>query len=159
MTEAAPSATNHGGSETPPPFQTTGEKGLSPADFAGIDDLVESCWAAVKDGLIQMGYGPREAKIHLTLHEALVNAWKHGNHGLPDLPITFRWRFADDVTFEVLDAGRGFSCHTQTDPFTPDRLTAESGRGLFIIRICADSVRWQKNGSHIIITFTHPPKT
>jgi len=157
MTPATPPATNRGGGETPSPFPTSGKKGLSPADFTGIDELVESCWRAVKDALTPLGFGPREAKIHLALHEALVNAWKHGNHGRPDLPITFRWRCAEEVTFEVLDAGQGFSFHTQTDPFTPDRLTAENGRGLFIIRICADRVCWQKNGSHIIMTFNHPP--
>ena len=140
-------------------LQVTGEKRLYPADFAGIDDLAEVCWVAVKDNLIQRGYGPREAKIHLALHEALVNAWKHGNHKRLDLPITFRWRFAKEVTFEVLDAGQGFACHTQTDPFTPDRLAAEDGRGLSIIMICADSVSWKSNGCHITITFTPHERT
>lgn len=158
MTAAARQAENRGGAggASPSSFQGTGEKGLAPADFAGIDELVETCWGAVEDGLLQLGYGPKEAKIHLALHEALINAWKHGNGQRPELPIIFRWRFAEDFTVEILDAGPGFACQTQTDPFTPDRLTEENGRGLFIIRFCADSVRWQKNGSQIIITFAHP---
>lgn len=158
MTAAERRAENRGGTggALPSPFQSTGEKGLAPADFAGIDELVETCWAAVEEGLHQLGYGPGEAKIHLALHEALINAWQHGNGRQPDLPIIFRWRFAEDFTVEIQDAGPGFACQAQTDPFTPARLTAEKGRGLFIIRFCADSVRWQKNGSRIIITFAHP---
>lgn len=158
MTAAARRAENRGRAEGafPSPFQGPGEKRLTPADFAGIDELVETCWSAVKESLLQLGYGPGEAKIHLALHEALVNAWKHGNGRQPELPIIFRWRFAEDFTVEIQDAGPGFACQTQTDPFTQDRLIEENGRGLFIIRFCAASVRWQKNGSRIIITFAHP---
>lgn len=158
MTAAARHTANDGraGMIFPSPFQSNGEKCLTPADFAGIDELVETCWSAVKEGLLQLGYGPGEAKIHLALHEALVNAWKHGNGRRPELPIIFRWRFAEDFTIEIQDAGPGFACEPQTGPSSPDRLTAENGRGLFIIRFCADSVRWQKNGSQVIITFSHP---
>jgi len=158
MTAAARHAANDGraGMIFPASFENNGKKCLTPADFAGIDDLVEACWSAVKDGLLQLGYGPREAKIHLAMHEALINAWQHGNGRRPELPIIFIWRFAEDFTVEILDAGPGFACQTQTDPFTPGRLTAENGRGLFIIRTCADNMHWQKNGSHVIITFNHP---
>ena len=158
MSTAARQATNHegGGALLPPSLQTSGEKSLFPADFAGIDDLVEACWAAVKDGLNLRGYSSRQEKIHLALHETLVNAWQHGNHRRPDLPIIFRWRFADDLIFEVLDAGQGFSCQTRAEPFTLDRLTSENGRGLAIIRFCSDNVCWERDGSHVIITFAHP---
>lgn len=154
MTAAARHGVNCGGALVLSPSfqtQTAGEKKLFPADFAGIDELVDSCWAAVKDGLIHPGYGPREETIHLALREALVNAWQHGNCRRPDLPIIFRWRFADDLTFEIMDAGQGFTC--QIAPLTPDRLPAENGRGLAIIRFCADNICWEKDGSHAIITF------
>jgi len=137
----------------PASFRNNGEKCLTPADFAVIDDLVEACWSAVKDGLLQLGYGHREAKIHLALHEALVNAWKHGNHRRPELPITFRWRFAENFSFEVQDMGQGFSQQILSEPFTPGRLTAENGRGIHIIRICADTVCWKKGGRMIMVTF------
>ncbi|MFA7382564.1 MAG: ATP-binding protein [Desulfurivibrionaceae bacterium] len=158
MTAAARHTANAGRDGVPPPpsFQSHGEKCLTPADFAGIDALIETCWDMVKEGLSQLGYGHNETKIHLALHEALVNAWKHGNCRRPDLPITFRWRFADDFTIEILDAGPGFACQTQADPFTKDRLIEENGRGLAIIRFCADKVSWQKNGSQVIISFGLP---
>ncbi|OGQ85233.1 MAG: hypothetical protein A2512_12325 [Deltaproteobacteria bacterium RIFOXYD12_FULL_56_24] len=158
MTAAARRTANSGraGVKSPSSFQSHGEKCLTPADFAGIDELIEACWGMVKEGLSQLGYGPRETKIHLALHEALVNAWKHGHCKRPDLPITFRWRFDDDFTIEIMDAGPGFACQAPTDPFTQDRLIEEHGRGLAIIRFCADKVSWQKNGGQVIITFNHP---
>lgn len=158
MTPAMPHDQKRGksGASPPPPLQSSGEKILLPADYAGIDALIESCWAAVKSELTRQGYGAKKTKIHLSLHEALVNAWKHGNHQRPDLPVTFRWRFAEDFNFEVLDTGKGFPHRNRNKPFTPDRLTAESGRGLFIIKICSDKVCWEKDGRQIIVTFAHP---
>jgi len=158
MTKAAPHDHRRGKSGAPPPspLQSSGEKILFLADYAGIDGLISACWTAVKSELAKQGYGAKKTKIRLSLHEALVNAWKHGNHQKPDLPVTFRWRFAGDFTFEVLDTGQGFSRQTMAMPLTHDRLTAESGRGLFIIRICSDRVCWEKDGSLIIVTFAHP---
>lgn len=130
-----------------------GEKVLLPADYYGIDSLIEACWTEVGEELTRQDYGRRTTKIRIALHEALVNAWKHGNHRRPDLPITFRWRFAENFSFEVQDMGQGFSQQILSEPFTPERLIAENGRGIHIIRICADTVCWKKGGRLIIVAF------
>ncbi|MFH1020801.1 MAG: ATP-binding protein [Pseudomonadota bacterium] len=156
MTNFDPQSASGAEGLSPARFAASEEMVLFPADFPGIDELIEFFWRAAESGLSCWGYDSKKMNIHLSLHEAVVNAWKHGNQQRPDLAITLRWRFASAVTFEILDAGQGFSRQTQSEPFTPGRIAAESGRGLFIIRFCADRVRWQKNGSHIILTFAHP---
>lgn len=134
----------------------SGEQVLYPERFHDIDEMVESCWDQVRRDLAQRGYGAEEVKIHMALAEALINAWKHGNLGRSELPIIFRWNLNGSFTFEVRDAGKGFNFKALPDPTAGERLTAENGRGLFIIKAFARSVGWRDQGRHLIVTFAQP---
>ncbi|MDZ7641770.1 MAG: ATP-binding protein [Desulfurivibrio sp.] len=134
----------------------TGERTLYPGDFGDIDELVDGCWQLIKDEIEQRGFGPVEIKIHMALAEALINAWKHGNQRRDDLPIVFRWSFNDLFTFEVTDAGNGFDSSQLPDPTRGEQLTAENGRGIFIIKTFAHSLQWREQGRRLRVSFRQP---
>jgi|GEM_PF-350052 len=140
----------------PDPSSAGGEEVLIPSTFTDIDHLISTCWEAMETDLRREGYETVSGKVHLALHEALINAWRHGNSQRPDLPIILRWHWRENFTFEVIDAGRGFSTAGLADPCAPERLTEESGRGLAIIRFCSDALRWENGGSHAIVSFNRP---
>ncbi len=88
-------------------------------------------------------------KIQLGLHEALVNAVKHGNSEDPSknlrvrrilTPNWFVWQIQDEGD-GVPSAGR-FTC-------LPTDLEANSGRGFFLIHNCFDDVRWSRRGNRL----------
>lgn len=133
-----------------------GERRFYPRDFRDIDELVETCWDLVRYEVGRRGYAPDEVKIHMALAEAVLNAWKHGNRRRADLPITFAWNFTNGFTIEVKDAGTGFNFHDLPDPTHGEQLTAEGGRGIFIIKAFAHSMGWRDHGRHLVITFARP---
>ena len=91
----------------------------------------------------------QQSQLQLGLHEALVNAVRHGN-GCDPLKclrvrriITPRW-----VIWQVQDEGPGLSCQARSYGL-PDLVEAVSGRGLFLIHHCIDDVRWSQRGNRL----------
>ncbi len=91
--------------------------------------------------------------IWAALEESIMNAWKHGHGCDAEKPIEIRWRFGNDLHLEVIDQGSGFDYHDTTNPLTQENLLKESGRGLYMIRLYADTVTWGHGGRHITMSF------
>ncbi|MDX1945799.1 MAG: ATP-binding protein, partial [Pirellulaceae bacterium] len=51
--------------------------------------------------------------------------------------------------YVVRDDGPGFDPHVQRDPTTAEHLEIPSGRGLFLIRMFMDEVRYNERGNEI----------
>ena len=132
------------------------EFSLVPGDFPDIDGLTSACWDRIAPDLEHHGYAPLKIKIRSALNESLLNAWKHGHRKNNALPLTVRFRFGNDFTFEVIDQGPGFDFRHLPDPTAPENLLAESGRGLFMIRRVAQHVKWKSGGRHLQVTFQAP---
>lgn len=89
------------------------------------------------------------AELQLGLHEALVNAVRHGNRCDPGKCLrirrieTPRW-----LIWQVQDEGPGLppDCRCSRLPEQPEAL---SGRGLFLIHHCFDDVRWSPRGNRL----------
>jgi len=94
-----------------------------------------------------------EYKLRLTLEESLINAWRHGNKCDPSKTITIRRRYGNDAIIEVTDEGQGFVFADVNDPCSFENRTKSSGRGLFVIHLVSDDVRWENGGRTIIICF------
>lgn len=94
-----------------------------------------------------------EYKLRLALEESLINAWKHGNKCDPSKKITIRRRYGNDAIIEVTDEGQGFAFADVNDPCSFENRTKSSGRGLFVIQLVSDNVRWENGGRTIIICF------
>ncbi len=128
-----------------------------PANYDSIDELINAFMAELRPQLAGRGYEHREFQIQIAISEAILNAWKHGHKKERAAPITVRWRFGNDLTVEVHDRGQGFDPHTLPDPTSRRNITAENGRGIFIIRECAQHVFWQNGGRQVQMIFNQLP--
>jgi len=93
----------------------------------------------------------REAteRIHLGLHEALVNAALHGNCGDPTKYLRVRRILTPNwLVWQIQDEGDGIPLNERRASL-PSRLDANNGRGLFLIHHCFDDVRWSRKGNRL----------
>lgn len=96
-----------------------------------------------------VGTGAALADLQLGLHEALVNAVRHGNGCDPAKCLrvrrilTPRW-----LVWQVQDEGPGLP-GPQRRATLPSQLEARSGRGLYLIHHCFDDVRWSSRGNRL----------
>jgi serine/threonine-protein kinase RsbW len=111
-----------------------------PTDVRLIGDIVQ----IVSRRLREFDYPPGVCSLNVpvALTEALSNAMLRGN--AEDPAKTVHVRVALDrnrVVLEVTDEGGGFDLELCTgDPTTPENVTREDGRGLFLMRRLMDRV-------------------
>ena len=93
----------------------------------------------------------RYEMIQLGLHEALINAVKHGNLNDQSKKLRVRRVITDNwIIWQIKDEGKGTPISFRRCSL-PEKLEAESGRGIYIIHQCFDDVRWSKKGSRLQI--------
>ena len=87
--------------------------------------------------------------IKLGLHEALVNAVKHGNKLDPRKNIRVRRIITPKwCVWQIQDQGNGLAIKKRNYQL-PKRISSESGRGLYIINECFDDIRWSNKGNRL----------
>ena len=94
----------------------------------------------------------KSSNIYLTklgLHEALVNAVKHGNK-LDSSKIIKVRRFVTPnwLIWQIQDQGKGLKINKRKFNL-PNNVDSVNGRGLFIIHECFDDVRWSPRGNRV----------
>jgi serine/threonine-protein kinase RsbW len=100
----------------------------------------------VEDLLLQIGkdYNIEKIKFNnfiLSVNEATTNAMLHGNRGQVDKKVKITLVVSEnEIKATIKDEGRGFDPQTVPDPTEPENLFKESGRGLYIMNTCMDSV-------------------
>ncbi|GCE65309.1 ATP-binding protein [cyanobiont of Ornithocercus magnificus] len=96
-------------------------------------------------------------RIYLGLHEALVNAVRHGNSEDPAKTVRVRRILTPNwLIWQVQDEGRGISENARGIRHLPERLDASCGRGLFLIYQCFDDVRWNQRGNRLQLACRRP---
>lgn len=104
----------------------------------------------VKLKIKQDNYG----KILVATLEAVNNAIKHGNKSNPektvDVLITMD---GNEMMVKVTDEGEGFDPASVPDPTRPENIEELSGRGVFLMSKLADSIRFNKTGNSVTMTF------
>jgi len=89
----------------------------------------------------------RESGVEIALREALANAIIHGNHQNPQKHVHVRFRCKpDEVSIAVKDEGRGFDINTITDPTAPENTGSIHGRGIYLMKVFMDEVRFEEGG-------------
>ena len=87
--------------------------------------------------------------IRLGLHEALVNAVKHGNNFDPSKIIKVKRIITPHWWVWIIqDQGQGMKQDKRKFNL-PKRIDSVNGRGLFIIKECFDDVRWSPKGNKL----------
>ena len=95
-------------------------------------------------------------RVELGLHEALVNAVRHGNAEDPAKRLRIRRITTPNwLVWQVQDEGSGLPQHARAATL-PEQPEALSGRGLFLIHQCFDDVRWSRRGNRLQLACRRP---
>ena len=95
-------------------------------------------------------------RIQLGLHEALVNAVRHGNQDNPDKRLRVRRVLTPKwLIWQVQDEGSGVPAHVRSGTL-PEQHDALSGRGMFLIHQCFEDVRWSRRGNRLQLACRRP---
>lgn len=115
------------------PVQLSSQPAVARRELAGM--LREASWDGDADGVI------------LAVHEAMVNAQRHGG-GITRATAGFEGR---NVVVEITDRGKDFS--VPDSPAVAD-VGAETGRGLFLIRHLAADAKVVRTGRNVSLILT-----
>ena len=95
-------------------------------------------------------------KVELGLHEALVNAVRHGNSENPKKQLRVRRILTPNwLIWQVQDEGCGLPPPARASEL-PLSVDAQHGRGLFLIHQCFDDVRWSRRGNRLQLACRRP---
>ena len=123
-------------------------------EIPSLMDFVYLLDAVITEILQQMGFD-RDAtdQVNLAVIEAGTNAIKHGNREEPRKRAYFDFMLhPEELVVIVRDEGEGFDAQTTEDPLNPENLLNSSGRGLFLMEACMDSVDFSQNGTVVTMT-------
>ncbi|MBL9140620.1 MAG: ATP-binding protein [Phycisphaerae bacterium] len=118
-------------------------------------DAIETVQRSVAEALHERGYDEAAAfAIRLALEEALVNGFRHGNHGDPTKSVTIRCGMdSNRVEFEVEDQGEGFDPRSIPDPTAEENIEIPSGRGIMLMRAYMAVVEFLPPGNKLRIVY------
>ena len=87
--------------------------------------------------------------VKLGLHEAIVNAVKHGNNLDPHKRVKVKRIITPNwCVWQIQDQGNGLEPKKRIFHL-PKRIDSINGRGLYIIHECFDDVRWSPKGNRL----------
>lgn len=96
----------------------------------------------------------QKGSVLVCLTEAVNNAIRHGNqcdeHKCVEVKLK---RNKNDISFRISDEGVGFDFHNLPDPTAPENIVKCGGRGVFLMRLLADELRFYNNGSTVEMRF------
>ena len=118
------------------------------SEIKAISPLVDRLMRLIEGSHCVTG---EEPAVELALREALNNAVVHGNgrdaHKL--VHVRCRCELGKGISLIVSDQGKGFDANAVPDPLAVDNLKAEHGRGIHLMKVAMDEVRFEKNGSEV----------
>ncbi|MBF0569172.1 MAG: ATP-binding protein [Candidatus Omnitrophica bacterium] len=91
--------------------------------------------------------------IKLCLHEAVVNAVRHGNKEKHDLSVRVVIKTeGKKITLDVTDQGRGFDFSQIPNPTTEENIGRFHGRGIYLMKSMMDRVTFLNEGRTVRMT-------
>jgi len=95
--------------------------------------------------------GGKEFEIEMALREALANAVLHGCKSDPDKRVecTLACEDTGGILIIVRDPGKGFDPLNVQSPLVAENILADHGRGIFLMNMLMDEVRWERGGTEI----------
>lgn len=125
-----------------------------PSDVQYIEQVVEM--VRRECALMRFGLHQLMLNVPVALTEALSNAILRGNKENPEKLVRVTARVDHTcLVIEVLDQGNGFDLDRCTvDPRTPENVSREDGRGLFLMRQLMDRVERFDDGRGNVVRLT-----
>src|SRR5271167_1580048 len=119
-----------------------------PGEIGFISPMVEQLMRLIEAWRCVVG---NEFAVELAIREALNNAVVHGNAMDPNKLVEVRCRCerGKGVWLTVKDQGNGFDPTAVPNPLDPERLRAEHGRGIHLIKLSMDEVSFEHGGSEV----------
>jgi anti-sigma regulatory factor (Ser/Thr protein kinase) len=130
-----------------------------PSEIKAVRPLVQRLMRLIEGSHCVAG---EEPAVELALEEALANAAVHGNRMDPEKLVQVLCRCdRKGISIVVKDQGQGFDPNTAPDPLSPENLSADHGRGIWLIRGAMDEVSFENRGTevHMRKAQTHQPRT
>ena len=94
-------------------------------------------------------YSQYSYRTKLGLHEAIINAMKHGNKLDPHKSIRVRRIITPNWwVWQIQDQGNGLEIKKRIYKLPKD-ISSFNGRGLYIINECFDDIRWSSKGNRL----------
>jgi serine/threonine-protein kinase RsbW len=113
-----------------------------------IENAIDEVTGAI--GIKQDDYG----KIMVAALEAVNNAITHGNKANPQKLVDVEIEFDnDEIRITVSDEGEGFKPDRIPDPTLPENIEELSGRGVFLMKKLADSIKFNEKGNSVTMSF------
>jgi len=119
-----------------------------PSEIGAISPMVQQLMRLIEPWRCIEG---NEFAVEMALREALSNAVIHGNELDPDKLVEVRCRCerGKGVWLIVKDHGNGFDPTAIHDPSVSERLEAEHGRGIHLMKLMMDEVSFQRRGTEV----------
>lgn len=121
-----------------------------PTQLSAVEEFIQEIAAKLNiDEEIMYG-------IHLTVSEAATNAIVHANKSNPAKKVTLNIQLQGEIlSIKIKDEGPGFDPEDIPDPTSPENLLKDSGRGLYLMRIYTDSMKYNitDNGTELVLNF------
>jgi serine/threonine-protein kinase RsbW len=119
-----------------------------PSEIKAISPLVNRLMRLIEGSQCVAG---NEHAVELALQEALSNAVVHGNrmdaHKL--VQIRCQCESGKGVSIVVTDVGEGFDPTAVPHPLAVGRLEAEHGRGIHLMKVAMEEVRFERGGTEV----------
>jgi len=119
-----------------------------PSEIKAISPLVNGLMRLIEGSRCVAG---NEPAVELSLQEALSNAVIHGHrmdaHKL--VQIRCQCELGKGVSTIVTDHGQGFDPKAVPDPLAIERLEAEHGRGIHLMKLAMDDITFERAGTEL----------
>lgn len=113
-----------------------------------ISPVVDWLMRQIEDSRSVVGH---ESAVQLALREALNNAVVHGNQLDAEklVHIQCQCERGKGTSVIVTDDGQGFDPSAVPHPLSIERLEAESGRGIHLMKVAMDEVSFARRGTEV----------
>jgi serine/threonine-protein kinase RsbW len=119
-----------------------------PSEIKAISPLADQLMRLIEGSRCVAG---DEGAVELALREALSNAVVHGNGMDPHKLVRIRCRceLGKGVSIIVTDNGQGFDPNAVPNPLVVERLEADHGRGIHLMKLAMDEVSFERGGTEV----------
>jgi serine/threonine-protein kinase RsbW len=114
---------------------------------------MEPVFEIIEGWMRLLGYPRRDLfAVWLSVHEAVVNAFRHGNNNEPGKSVQIRYLVTPaEVLVEIQDEGSGFDVDLVPDPLSEEYRDRPGGRGIFLMRVYASWVSFNPKGNGVLL--------